>query len=256
MIAPLCRDLLEAIGKAERDENVRVVIVTGGIDGKFVTHYSVDELAAIAADPIECGRVFPRIQSGFHRMLNRIMMLPKPVIAAINGDCMGGGFELAMACDLRLAADGPYQIGLPEAVLGLLPGGGGTQRLPRLIGRARALEAMLFGNVYAPADAERIGMVNRVLPAKDLMPFAMEWARTLSQRSPRSIAGIKRAVHLGIDRDLETGLLIERTEMRDVMCSEDGRTTMNAYNAAAAKDPMEARSKFLKGIGVPPTKGR
>jgi enoyl-CoA hydratase/carnithine racemase len=115
---------------------------------------------------------------------------------------------------------------------------------------------MLFGNVYSPAEAERMGMVNRVLPPQDLMPFAMEWARTLSQRAPRSIAAIKRAVYLGSDHDLETGLLIERAEMRDVMCSEDGRAAMNAYNAAVAKDPMEARSKFLKGIGVPPTKGR
>jgi len=256
MTAPLCRDLLECIGKAESDENVRAIVITGGIEGKFITHYSVDELGAMAADPVECARIFPIIQAGFHRMLNRIMLLPKAVIAAINGDCMGGGYELTMACDLRLAADGPFQIGLPEAVLGILPGGSGTQRLPRLIGRARALEVMLFGNVYSPADAERMGMVNRVLPAKDLMPFAMEWAHALSRRAPRAIAAIKRAVHLGADQDLETGLLIERAEMREVMCSEDGRTTMNAYNAAVAKDPMEARSKFLKGIGAPPTKGR
>jgi len=256
MTAPLCRDLLELIGKAEADPNIRAVILTGGVAGKFITHYSVDELGAMAADPAECARTFPLIQSGYHRMLNRIMLLPKAVIAAINGDCMGGGYELAMACDFRLAADGPFQIGLPEAVLGILPGGSGTQRLPRLIGRARALEVMLFGNVYAPAEAERMGMVNRVLPPQELMPFAMEWARTLSQRAPRAIAAIKRAVYIGSDHDLETGLLIERAEMRDVMCSEDGRAAMNAYNAAVAKDPMEARSKFLKGIGVPPTKGR
>ena len=256
MTAPLCRDLLECIGKAENDESVRAIVMTGGVEGKFITHYSVDELAAMAANPEECARIFPVIQSGFHRMMNRIMMMPKPVIAAINGDCMGGGYELAMGCDFRLAADGPFQIGLPEAVLGILPGGSGTQRLPRLIGRARALEVMLFGNVYAPAEAERMGLVNRVVPPQDLMPLAMEWAQTLSRRAPRAVAAIKRAVYLGIDRDLETGLMIERSEMRDVMCSEDGRTTMNAYNAAVAKDPMEARSKFLKGIGVPPTKGR
>jgi enoyl-CoA hydratase len=256
MTQPMSRELVQLIGKAEGDENLRVIVLTGGVAGKFITHYSVDELAAMAADPAECARTFPLIQAGFHRLLNRIMLMPKAVIAAINGDCMGGGYELAMACDFRLAADGPFQIGLPEAVLGILPGGSGTQRLPRLIGRARALEVMLFGNVYSPAEAERMGMVNRVLPPQDLIPFAMEWARTLSQRAPRSIAAIKRAVYLGSDHDLETGLLIERAEMRDVICSEDGRAAMNAYNAAVAKDPMEARSKFLKGIGVPPTKGR
>jgi len=256
MTAAMSRELLELVGKTEGDESVRAVIVTGGVEGKFITHYSVDELAAMAADPAECARTFPVIEAGFHRLLNRIMMMPKAVIAAINGDCMGGGYELAMACDFRLAADGPFQIGLPEAVLGILPGGSGTQRLPRLIGRSRALEVMLFGNVYSPADAERMGMVNRVMPPKELMPLAREWARTLSMRAPRSVAAIKRAVYVGTDHDLETGLMIERAEMRDVMCSEDGRTAMNAYNAAVAKDPMDARSRFLKGIGVPPTKGR
>ena len=256
MTAAMSQELLELIGRAEADENVRAIILTGGLEGKFITHYSVDELAEGAADPAECARTFPLLEAGFHRMLDRIMLMPKVVIAAINGDCMGGGYELALACDFRLAADGPFQIGLPEAVLGILPGGGGTQRLPRLIGRGKALEVMLFGNVYHPREAERLGMVNRVLAPETLMSFAMGWAQTLAKRPPRSIAAIKRAVNLGADRDLEAGLYIERTEMRDVMCTEDARTIMNAYNAAVRKDPMEARSDFLKGIGVPEAKGR
>jgi enoyl-CoA hydratase len=256
MVAAMSQELIELVGKAETDESIRAIILTGGIEGKFITHYSVDELADAAADPAECARSFPLLEAGFHRLLDRIMLMPKAVIAAINGDCMGGGYELALSCDFRLAADGPYQIGLPEAVLGILPGGGGTQRLPRLIGRGRALEVMLFGNVYHPREAERMGMVNRVLPPETLMSFAMGWAKTLSRRPPRSIAAIKRAVYLGADRDLDTGLYIERTEMRDVMCSEDARTIMNAYNAAVRKDPMAARSDFLKGVGVPEAKGR
>jgi enoyl-CoA hydratase len=256
MTAPMTVELLELIGEAERDESSRAIIITGGIDGKFVTHYSVDELAATAADPAECARVFPEAEAGFHRLLDRIMLMPKAVIAAINGDCMGGGYELALACDFRLAADGPYQIGLPEAVLGILPGGGGTQRLPRLIGRGRALEVMLFGNVYHPREAERNGMVNRVVAPETLIAFAMGWARTLAKRPPRSVAAIKRAVHLGADRDLQAGLYVERMEMRDVMCTEDARVLMTAYNQAVAKDPMAARSDFLNGIGVPPAKGR
>jgi enoyl-CoA hydratase len=256
MTAAMSQELTELVGRAEADENVRAIILTGGLEGKFITHYSVDELAAGAADPAECARTFPLLEAGFHRMLDRIMLMPKVVIAAINGDCMGGGYELALACDFRLAADGPFQIGLPEAVLGILPGGGGTQRLPRLIGRGKALEVMLFGNVYHPREAERLGMVNRVLAPETLMSFAMGWARTLAKRPPRSIAAIKRAVYLGADRDLEAGLYIERTEMRDVMCTEDARTIMNAYNEAVRKDPMAARSDFLKGIGVPEAKGR
>jgi enoyl-CoA hydratase len=256
MIGPMAQELTELIGRAESDEQVRAIVMTGGIDGKFITHYSVDELAAMAADPAECARAFPVLSEGFHRMLDRLMLMPKAVIAAINGDCMGGGYELALACDFRLAADGPFQIGLPEATLGILPGGGGTQRLPRLIGRGRALEVMLFGNVYAPREAERMGMVNRVLPLDQLMPFALDWARTLAQRPPRSVAAIKRAVHLGADRDLSAALYIERAEMTGLMCSEDARATMNAYNRAVAKDPMAARSEFLKGKGVPEAKGR
>jgi enoyl-CoA hydratase/carnithine racemase len=256
MTAPMTEELTELIGRVEDDANTRALILTGGIDGKFITHYSVDELATMATDPAACAQQFPALSAGFHRMLDRIMLMPKAVIAAINGDCMGGGYELALACDFRLAADGPYQIGLPESVLGILPGGGGTQRLPRLIGRSRALEVMLFGNVYAPRDAEKMGMVNRVLAPESLMPFAMEWAQTLAKRPPRSIAAIKRAVHLGSDRDLESGLYVERMEMTQVMCSEDARTTMTAYNQAVARDPMTARTEFLKGVGVPPAKGR
>src|SRR6202044_3298545 len=109
------------------------------------THYSVDELAAMAADPAACAQIFPVASAGFHRMLDRLMLMPKAVIAAINGDCMGGGYELALACDFRLADEGPYQIGLPEAVLGTIPGGAGTHRPPRLIGRGKALEVLKFG---------------------------------------------------------------------------------------------------------------
>jgi enoyl-CoA hydratase/carnithine racemase len=256
MTGPMSQELLELIGRAENDEQTRAIVLTGGLDGKFITHYSVDELAAMADDPAACAQAFPALSAGFHRMLDRIMLMPKAVIAAINGDCMGGGYELALSCDFRIAADGPYQIGLPEAVLGILPGGGGTQRLPRLIGRSRALEVMMFGNVYPPREAEKMGMVNRVVPADTLMPFAMGWARTLAKRPPRAVAAIKRAVYVGADRDLESGLYVERMEMTQLMCSQDARTIMTAYNQAVARDPMAARTDFLHGVGVPPATGR
>jgi enoyl-CoA hydratase len=256
MTGPMAAELLELIGSAETDENIRAIVITGAVEGKFITHYSVDELAQMAADPAQCARTFPELSIGFHRMLNRIMLMPKAVIAAINGDCMGGGYEFAMACDFRLAADGPFQIGLPECTLGILPGGGGTQRLPRLIGRARALEVMLFGAVFHPREAERMGMVNRVLPPATLLPFALGWARTLAKKPPRSIAAIKRAVHLGADRDLDSALYVERMEMTQVMCTEDARTLMGEYNRQTAIDPMAARTNFFAGMGVPASKGR
>jgi len=257
MTGPLSRELVQLIGKLEGDDSTRVLIITGGVEGKFITHYSVDELAASGGnDPGETLRVMPRFFAASHRTLNRIMLLPQAVISAINGDCMGGGYELALACDFRLAADGPYQIGLIEVLLGLLPGGGGTQRLTRLIGRGAALEALMFGTAYSPAEAHRIGMVNRVVQPGQLMTTAMQWAETLAQRPPRSIAAIKRCVYLGGDRDLETGLYVERNEMAGLIISEDARTSMETYNAAVAKDPTQARNNFLRGIGLPPTKGR
>ena len=96
MTAAMSEELLELVGRAESDENVRAIVLTGGIEGKFITHYSVEELAAAAADPAECARTFPELEAGFHRMLDRITLMPKVVIAAINGDCMGGGYELAL----------------------------------------------------------------------------------------------------------------------------------------------------------------
>ncbi|HKM99043.1 MAG TPA: enoyl-CoA hydratase/isomerase family protein [Candidatus Binataceae bacterium] len=97
MTAPMTQELTELIGKVEADENTRALIITGGIEGKFITHYSVDELAEAAADPAECARTFPVLKAGFHRMLDRLMLLPKGVIAAINRDCMGGGFGVPEA---------------------------------------------------------------------------------------------------------------------------------------------------------------
>ena len=178
------------------------------------------------------------------------------MIAAINGDCMGGGYELALACDFRLAADGPYQIGLPEAVLGILPGGGGTQRLPRLIGRGRALEVMLFGNVYSSARRRADGHGQPRARAGDA-DVVRDGMGADAGQAPAAFDRGNQARGLSRRRSpTGRGLYIERAEMRDVMCTEDARTTMNAYNNAVSEDPMKARSDFLAGIGVPETKGR
>ena len=254
MTAPMSQELLELVGRAENDANTRAIILTGGVDGKFITHYSVDELAAMAADPAACAQIFPAASAGFHRMLDRIMLMPKAVIAAINGDCMGGGYEFALACDFRLAADGPYQIGLPEAVLGILPGGGGTQRLPRLIGRGRALEVLLFGNVYSPREAANLGMVNRVVPGHadavcDGMGANSCQPAAASDRSDQA-CGLPRIRSRARSRTLRRA---HGDDGADVL---GGRTHhLTAYNDAVARDPMSARSEFLKGAGVPPSKG-
>ena len=255
LTAPMTTELGQLLGEWATDRRVRVVLVTGGIEGKFITHYSVEELALLAADPIRYRESGPEGEAAFHALLNGLQQLPQPVVAAINGDCMGGGFELALACDFRLAALGPYRIGLPESRLGILPGGGGTQRLTRLIGAARALEVMLFGNVYPPEDAARLGLVHRAVPEPDLLTIALDWARELARQPPKAMAMIKRAVHVGGDTDLERGLAIERECFTEVMCSRDARAGMDAYLELIRQDPAQAAGRYFSGEGVPEFSG-
>jgi enoyl-CoA hydratase len=251
LTGPMTQELGQLVGELASDRGVRAVIFTGGVSGKFITHYSVEELATLAADPKLYRERGAQGEAAFHALLNGVQQLAKPVIAAINGDCMGGGFELALACDFRLAAIGPFQIGLPESRLGILPGGGGTQRLTRLIGAARALEVMLFGNVYPPDDAARLGLVHRAVPEHDLMDIALDWGRGLAKQPPQALAMIKRAVYEGGDADFERGLAVERECFTEVMCSRDARVGMAAYLEMVRRDPMEARTRFLNGEGVP-----
>ncbi len=251
LTGPMTQELGQLIAELAGDRTVRALLFTGGVAGKFITHYSVDELVYLASDPERYRQTGEQGEAAFHALLDSLQRLPKPVIAAINGDCMGGGFELALACDFRLAALGPYQIGLPESRLGILPGGGGTQRLTRLIGAAKALEVMLFGNVYPPDEALRLGLVHRAVPEHDLLDIARDWARQLAKQPPRAVAMIKRAVYEGGDTDLQHGLAIERQCFTEVMCSRDARVGMAAYVRLAHQDPMAARTDFINGEGVP-----
>ncbi|MBI3360054.1 MAG: enoyl-CoA hydratase/isomerase family protein, partial [Chloroflexi bacterium] len=155
--------------------------------------------------------------------LDRIATMPQVFIAAINGHALGGGLEIALACDLRFAAEGSYKLGLPEVTLGLLPGTGGTQRLPRLIGRARALEMMITGRSVGPQEALELGFVNRLIPAESLMSEAMAFANGLAAGATFAIGQIKLAVHEGVDEPLAAGLAIERHRLSALVESHDGR---------------------------------
>ena len=150
-------------------------------------------------------------------------------IAAIAGHALGGGYEIALACDIRIAAEGRYRIGLPEVTYGLLPGAGGTQRLPRLIGLGRALELLTTGRTVAPAEAERLGMVDRLVPADELEQSVAELAAGLAAGAPLAVAGITRAVNDGLERPLEDGLDRELEELAVLFASEDAREGMTAF---------------------------
>jgi enoyl-CoA hydratase/carnithine racemase len=164
-----------------------------------------------------------------HQVLDRFAAEAPVFVAAIAGHALGGGYEIALACDLRIAADGGYRIGLPEVTLGLLPGTGGTQRLPRLIGRGRALELMTTGRTVTPDEAHRLGMVDRLVPAEELDRAVGELAATLAGGAPLAVAAVKRAVVGGVDRPLADGLGHELEQLAPLFASDDAGEGMTAF---------------------------
>jgi enoyl-CoA hydratase/carnithine racemase len=164
-----------------------------------------------------------------HQVLDRFAAESPLFVAAIAGHALGGGYEIALACDIRVAAEGRYRIGLPEVTLGLLPGTGGTQRLPRLIGRGRALELMTTGRTVTPAEAERLGMVDRLVPADEFEQAVAGLAAGLAAGAPLAVAAITRVVNDGLDRSLPDALDRELEELAPLFASEDAREGMTAF---------------------------
>lgn len=164
-----------------------------------------------------------------HEVFDRFAELEPVFIAAINGHALGGGYEIALACDMRVAAEGGYRIGLPETKLGLLPGTGGTQRLPRLIGPGRALDLMTSGRVVSPDEAYQLGMVDRLVPATELATCVEEMATSLVAGAPLAVKAIKRAVHDGLALPLSEALQRELALLAPLFSSSDAREGMAAF---------------------------
>jgi enoyl-CoA hydratase/carnithine racemase len=158
-----------------------------------------------------------------NEVMTKLERTPKVVVAAINGHCLGGGLEIVLCCDFRVAADGQYRLGLPEVTLGLLPGTGGTQRLPRLIGRQKALDMMLRGTAIAPTQAVELGIVDEVVPPAELQAKAMERARAYAQGPTLAIGRIKLATVLGVGMPFASGLAYEHEAVARLFASEDAR---------------------------------
>lgn len=227
--APMVDEMRALAGSIANDADVRVLVLTGGADGIFITHYDVGELASVsdAARTRESVGAGPELHT-MHRLLLALQALPQPVIAAINGTAMGGGCELSLACDFRIMARGGV-IGLPEVRVGILPGAGGTQRMARLLGTAKAMELMLLGNAVDADTAERIGLVHRAVEAERLMPEALALASELASRPPLSLALIKQCVLQGSEMPLLDGLRFEQDAFWKTMRSEDASRLMRAY---------------------------
>ena len=215
-------ELRRAILELKQDEAVRVVILTGAGEKSFVAGADINELAVQTPTG---GR--EHALAGQH-VLDLIENMGKPVIAAINGYALGGGCELAMACTLRLAAD-TARLGQPEIALGLIPGYAGTQRLPRLVGKGKAMEMILTGAPIAAAEAQRIGLVNRVVPAAALMTEARALAAQLAKNAPIAMRYIINAINKGIEIPFAEACQYEATLFGLVASTDDMKEGTAAF---------------------------
>ncbi len=227
---------LDAVtAELEADESVRAVILTGGLPGVFIRHYSVVELEGLSRGlrgqgvKVDIDSRVP--ERDLDRIFRRIETMPKPVIAAINGMAMGGGFELTLACDIRVAEEGDYEVGLPEIKVGILPGAGGTQKLARLVGMPRALEMAMRGRTVGPREAFELGIIQELTPAGGALIRATAIAHEMARLPARAAGHIKRLVRGTPETPLADGLALERTLFLDLLVSDEGLALMSKMNA-------------------------
>jgi len=216
-------ELGDAIVAAADDKTARVVVLRSSSPKFFSAGADVKTFAQ--QEPEESGAMIEVA----HQALGRIASIPKVFIALIQGHALGGGLEMALACDLRFAARGSYKLGVPEVTLGLLPGNGGTQRLPRLIGRSRALDLMITGRTLTPGQAHAIGLLDRLFAAAQAEAMTLDYARGLARGAVEAIGAIKQAVHGGLERPLEDGLALERELITRLFRSRDAREGVSAF---------------------------
>ncbi len=215
-------ELEEVFRKRLAQDDVGAVIVTGAGDKAFAAGADIKELAAL--DPLEARAVS---RQG-HRILEVIEGFSRPVIAAINGFCLGGGCELALACHIRIAAESA-QIGLPEVKLGLIPGYGGTQRLPRLVGKGKAMEMILSGESIGAQEAQRIGLVNGVVPLKDLISRCRELATRILANGPLAVRYCIEAINSGLDMSLQEATRLEASLFSLCCATQDMKEGTRAF---------------------------
>src|SRR5271165_4747644 len=219
------RQLDEAILKARMDNDVYVIVMTGAGDKFFSAGANIKMLCSV--DPTF--KYYFCLHA--NEMLLRLEHTPKLVIAAINGHCVGGGLEVAMAADLRIARKDGGKIGLPEVNLGVLPGTGGTQRLSRIVGKSKAIELMVTGKAFSFDDAKQLGLVNEIFERENFMAQVMDYARQFCppNKAAKAVGRIKRAVQTGWEIPIEAGLALERENQQLLFESEDAKEGLAAY---------------------------
>ncbi len=219
---PTWKDMRTAFEDARDDATVRGVIVTGAGNKAFIAGADISELAHVAAFEAEQSSRFGQ------EVLDVIENLGKPVVAAVNGFALGGGCETAMACTIRIAADSA-KFGQPEVTLGLLPGGGGTQRLPRLVGKGRALQLILSGETISAQEAYRIGLVNEVVPAAELIPRAEAILKKIASNAPIAVKLALEATNKGLETSQSEGSRLEAAYFGLCAATEDKKEGTNAF---------------------------
>lgn len=219
----MLRELSRAIQKAREDDSIRVAVVKSALPKFFCTGADISTLK-------ESDRAkFANFLTLAHETVDMIGRTPKIFIAAIAGHCIGGGLELALCCDFRFAAAGKYRLGLAEVNLGLSPGMGGTQRLPRLIPKSRALHMMVTGEPVAPEEGLQLGIVDRLFPEEKFEEDVMGFARKLAAGATLAQGHIKLSVNVGLETSLAEGLSLERAHQNQLFASEDVAEGLKAF---------------------------
>jgi len=216
-------ELFNAFSEAEQMDEVNVVVITSALEKAFIAGADIKEMAA--QTPAEAEN-FSKLLQGANNILNR---MKKIVIAAINGHALGGGCELALACDYRLMTSGKALIGLPEAGLGIMPGAGGTQRLPHLIGLSKALDILLRGKTMSPQEALEIGLVDRLIAPENFSVEVTAFAKELASGAGKALGNIKAAVYEGADLPLEQALAVERKYVAENNKTHDAKEGLAAF---------------------------
>jgi len=231
----MMQELDAAILRARFDPEVHVIVIRGAGDKFFCAGANISMLSK--ADPYF--KYFFCLHA--NETLNRLEHTPKLVIAALNGHTVGGGLEIAMAADIRIAKKGAGKIGLPEVALGVLPGTGGTQRIARLIGKSKAIELMATGRTFDFEEAEKLGLVNQILEGDNFFDQVLEYAKGFCppNRASRAVGRIKRSVQSGLEISFEQALAVERELQQQLFQGEDAKEGLNAY--------VEKRKPQFKG---------
>ena len=231
------------------NKELRILAFTGAGEDVFIRHYEVGELADTAEKNIGQQEETKKPDNnpnkelhGFHKMLLKIRDLDAIVVAGINGNTAGGGCEFSLGCDLRVMSSGDYFIGLPETSVGILPGGGGTQRLARLIGSSRALDLILHGQLISNVKALEFGIINEILPKESFLKSLKEYCQILANRAPIALREVKRAIHRGMDLPLEEALLLEQEAFNKTMNSKDAAKAMRTL--LNSKEEIDVMSKL------------